>query len=108
MEKIWLDKSLTGFEPIASVIAGIFSGIGPTVAGGLFCVFWWLYLLFLLTFLVYIPQSKHTHLIAGPANVFLGRTHKVGQLSSIDFEDESQEVFGVSKIEDFNQKQLLD
>ncbi|ARK29896.1 (Fe-S)-binding protein [Halalkalibacter krulwichiae] len=108
MEKIWLDKPLTGFEPIASGIATLFSGIGPTAAAVLFFVFWWLHLLFLLTFLVYIPQSKHAHLIAGPANVYLGRTNKVGQLSSIDFEDETQEVFGVGKVEDFNQKQLLD
>jgi Fe-S oxidoreductase len=108
MEKIWLDKPLTAFEPIASAIAAVFSVIGPTGAAVMFFVFWWLHLLFLLTFLVYIPQSKHAHLIAGPANVFLGRTHKVGQLSSINFEDESQEVFGVNKIEDFNQKQLVD
>lgn len=108
MEKIWLGKELTGFEPIASSIASAFSWLSPTVAGAMFFFFWWMHLLFLLVFLVYIPQSKHAHLIAGPANVFVGRTHKVGQLSSIDFEDESQEVFGVSKIEDFNQKQLLD
>ncbi|WP_227937419.1 (Fe-S)-binding protein [Alkalihalobacillus deserti] len=108
MEKIWLDKPLTGFEPIASSIARVFDGIGPTVAAPLFFLFWWAHLLFLLTFLVYIPQSKHAHLIAGPANVFLGRTHKVGQLSKIDFEDEFQESFGVNRIEDFNQKQLLD
>jgi heterodisulfide reductase subunit C len=57
---------------------------------------------------VYVPQGKHAHLITGIANVWLGRTHKIGQLSTIDFEDESQETFGVSKIEDFNQKQLLD
>ncbi|WP_026672764.1 (Fe-S)-binding protein [Alkalihalobacterium bogoriense] len=108
MEKIWLDKSLTGFEPIASSIAWLASGIGPTAAAVLFYVFWWMHLLFLLTFLVYVPQSKHAHLIAGPYNVFLGRTHEVGRLSSINFEDESQEVFGVGKVEDFNQKQLVD
>ncbi|MDY7224306.1 (Fe-S)-binding protein [Halalkalibacterium halodurans] len=108
MEIIWLGKPLTGFEPVASGIAAATSWIGPTAAGALFFVFWWMHLLFLLTFLVYVPQSKHAHLIAGPANVFLGRTHKVGQLSSINFEDEEQEVFGVNKIEDFNQKQLLD
>lgn len=67
-----------------------------------------MHLLFLLSFLVYVPQSKHAHLIAGPVNVFLGRTHKVGQLASIDFENEDTEVFGNSKIEDFNQKQLVD
>jgi Fe-S oxidoreductase len=108
MEKIWLDKSLTGFEPIASSIAWTAQGIGPSAAAALFFIFWWLHLLFLLTFLVYIPQSKHAHLIAGPANVYLGRTEKVGKLASINFEDESQEVFGVGKVEDFNQKQLVD
>ncbi|MCM3654595.1 (Fe-S)-binding protein [Metabacillus litoralis] len=108
MEIIWLGKPLTGFEPVASGIAFAISSLEPTVAGILFFVFWWLHLLFLLTFLVYVPQSKHAHLIAGPANVFLGRTHKVGQLSTINFDDETQEVFGVNKIEDFNRKQLLD
>ncbi|ERN51958.1 (Fe-S)-binding protein [Alkalihalophilus marmarensis] len=108
MEIIWLEKSMSGFEPIASGIAAAFSWLSPAVAGGLFFVFWWMHLLFLLTFLVYVPQSKHAHLIAGPANVFMGRTHKVGRLSSINFEDESQEQFGNNKIEDFNHKQLLD
>ncbi|MEC2073522.1 (Fe-S)-binding protein [Alkalihalophilus marmarensis] len=108
MEIIWLEKSMSGFEPIASGIAGAFSWLSPAVAGALFFVFWWMHLLFLLTFLVYVPQSKHAHLIAGPANVFMGRTHKVGRLSSINFEDETQEQFGNNKIEDFNHKQLLD
>ncbi|WP_096203014.1 (Fe-S)-binding protein [Bacillus sp. FJAT-45350] len=108
LEKVWLDKPLTGFEPIASAIASVLGGIGPTAAAAGFFVFWWAHLLFLLIFLVYIPQSKHAHLIAGPANVFVGRTHRVGQLSSIDFEDESQEKFGNNMIEDFNHKQLLD
>lgn len=108
MEIIWLGKPLTGFEPIASVIAAATSWLGPIAAGVLFFFFWWLHLLFLLSFLVYVPQSKHAHLLAGPINVFLGRTHKVGQLSSINFEDETQEVYGANKIEDFNQKQLLD
>lgn len=109
MEKVWLGKELSfASEPIASSVASVAMGIGPSAAAVLFYIFWWAHLLFLLIFLVYIPQSKHAHLIAGPANVFMGRTHKVGQLSSINFEDESQESFGVAKIEDFNQKQLLD
>lgn len=108
MEIIWLEKSISWAEPVAASIATIAGGLGSTAAGVLFFIFWWSHLLFLLTFLVYIPQSKHAHLIAGPANVYLGRTHKVGQLASINFENEDQEVFGVNKIEDFNQKQLLD
>ncbi|UTR12244.1 (Fe-S)-binding protein [Evansella sp. LMS18] len=108
MEMLWLDKPVTMWEPIAAGIATVFSGISPTAAGAAFFVFWWLHLLFLLTFLVYIPQSKHAHLIAGPANVYVGPTHKRGQLTPINFEDEEAEKFGKNEIEDFNQKQLLD
>jgi Fe-S oxidoreductase len=105
---IWLGHDPTWSEPIASAISIAFNWLPQNVAGAMFFVFWWGHLLFLLAFLVYIPQGKHAHLIAGIANVWLGRTHKIGQLSTIDFEDESQETFGVSKIEEFNQKQLVD
>ncbi|WP_349408858.1 (Fe-S)-binding protein [Pseudalkalibacillus sp. SCS-8] len=108
MEIIWHDLELSGMAPVASAIAFLFGWVGKTGAAVLFYVSWWVHLLILLTFLVYVPQSKHAHLIAGPINVFLGRTHKVGRLASIDFEDETQETFGVGKVEDFNQKQLVD
>ncbi|WP_026691625.1 (Fe-S)-binding protein [Alteribacter aurantiacus] len=108
MEMIWLGKSATWAEPIATGIATVFGPIGTTAAGALFFVFWWAHLLFLLTFLVYIPQGKHAHLIAGPANVYLGPTHKTGQLKPINFEDEDAEKFGKNQIEEFDQKQLLD
>ncbi|MCY1103627.1 (Fe-S)-binding protein [Shouchella clausii] len=107
-EIVWHGKSLTAFEPLASAVAFLASWLPSGAAASLFFVCWWAHLLFLLSFLVYVPQSKHAHLIAGPANVFLGRTHKVGRLAKIDFEQEDAEQFGVGKIEDFNQKQLLD
>lgn len=107
-EFVWLGKDLTPAEPIASGIAAMVAPLGVTAASVGFFVFWWAHLLFLLTFLVYIPQSKHAHLIAGPANVWVGPTHKRGQLEAIDFEDESAEKFGKNQIEDFDQKQLLD
>ena len=107
MAIIWHSEELSWSEPIASSIAYAFSWLPQNAAAVLFLGFWWMHLLCLLGFLVYIPQGKHAHLIAGIANVFLGRTRKVGQLSTINFEEEA-EVFGVSKIEDFNQKQLLD
>ncbi|MBU3536826.1 (Fe-S)-binding protein, partial [Alkalihalobacillus clausii] len=107
-EIVWHGKSLTAFEPLASAVAFLASWLPTGAAASLFFICWWAHLLFLLSFLVYVPQSKHAHLIAGPANVFLGRTHKVGRLAKIDFEQEDAEEFGVGKIEDFNQKQLLD
>ena len=105
---IWHGHEATWTEPIASLIALIFSGIGETASIAIFYVAWWAHLLFLLTFLVYVPQSKHAHLIAGPANVYFNRLEKPGKLKKVDFEDESQESFGVGKIEDFTQHQMID
>ncbi|PEZ04268.1 hypothetical protein CN326_16375 [Bacillus sp. AFS018417] len=105
---IWHGEELSWSEPIASAIAYLFSGIGETAAIVVFYFAWWMHLLILLTFLVYVPQSKHAHLIAGPANVYFSRLTNPGKLEKIDFEDETQETFGVGKIEDFKQTQLID
>ncbi|MFJ8416101.1 heterodisulfide reductase-related iron-sulfur binding cluster [Bacillus paramycoides] len=105
---IWHGEEFSWSEPIASVIAYVFSGVNETVAISVFYFSWWVHLLILLTFLVYVPQSKHAHLIAGPVNVFFGRLSNPGKLEKIDFEDETQETFGVGKIEDFRQNQLVD
>lgn len=105
---LWHGEELSWSEPIASAIAYVFSGINKTVAISVFYFSWWVHLLILLTFLVYVPQSKHAHLIAGPVNVFFGRLSNPGKLEKIDFEDETQETFGVGKIEDFRQNQLID
>ncbi|MBY0145282.1 (Fe-S)-binding protein [Neobacillus niacini] len=105
---IWHGHEATWTEPIASLIALIFSGIGETASIVIFYAAWWVHLLFLLTFLVYVPQSKHAHLIAGPANVYFNRLERPGKLQKVDFEDESQESFGVGKIEDFTQHQMID
>ncbi|MBB2479113.1 4Fe-4S dicluster domain-containing protein [Bacillus sp. APMAM] len=105
---IWHGEELSWTEPIASCIAAAFGWIGETASIIIFYIAWWIHLIFLLSFLVYVPQSKHAHLIAGPANVFLNRLDGVGKLSPINFEDESQESFGVGKIEDFKQHQLVD
>jgi Fe-S oxidoreductase len=108
MGLIWHGHEGSWTEPIASLIAGAFGGIGETASVVIFYIAWWIHLLFLLAFLVYVPQSKHAHLIAGPANVYFNRLENPGKLKKIDFEDETQESFGVGKIEDFTQHQLID
>ncbi len=67
-----------------------------------------MHLLILLSFLIYVPQSKHFHIITAPINILLRRTEPTGKLASLDLEDEEAESFGVGKIEDFTQKQMLD
>ncbi|GGN50344.1 MULTISPECIES: heterodisulfide reductase-related iron-sulfur binding cluster [Oceanobacillus] len=112
MLMLWEERAVTWTEPVASLIATAFSFLSPETAMVLFFVAWWVHTLTLLTFLVYVPQSKHFHLIAAPINVFLSK--KVpGKLEKIDFEmdaeDEEEEIsFGVGKIEDFSQYQMID
>ncbi|WP_438420830.1 heterodisulfide reductase-related iron-sulfur binding cluster [Bacillus siamensis] len=108
MNLLWHDHSLSWTEPIASSIAFVLGGLSAPAAAAVFYVSWWLHLLFLLSFLVYVPQSKHAHLIAGPANVFLSRLDSKGKLVKIDFTDETKESYGVGKIEDFRRSQLVD
>lgn len=105
---IWHGEELSWSEPIASAIAYILSHLNSLAATVLFYLFWWIHLLILLTFLVYVPQSKHAHLIAGPVNVYFSRLTNPGKLEKINFEDESQETFGVGSIIDFRQNQLID
>ncbi|AWX58703.1 MULTISPECIES: heterodisulfide reductase-related iron-sulfur binding cluster [Brevibacillus] len=109
-EQIWLGHDPSAFAPISSVFAIVFSaiGVGPTGAAVGFYVFWWLHLIILLGFAVYVPQSKHAHLLFAPVNVWFKKLDPPGKLTSINFEDETQEEFGVGKIEDFTQTQLID
>jgi Fe-S oxidoreductase len=111
-EQVWLVNEFAGhspvFTPVGSLIAFIFSWMPPAAGAVFFYIFWWVHLIALLSFLVYVPQSKHAHLIAGPINVFLQRLDAPSKLQPIDFEDESIEEYGKGKIEDFTHKQLLD
>ncbi|MGN7356934.1 heterodisulfide reductase-related iron-sulfur binding cluster [Paenibacillus sp. SAF-054] len=107
-ERVWLDQEASGYAPISSLLAAWFGGMSATAAKVMFYVFWWAHLLILLSFLVYVPQSKHFHLISAPVNIYLGRSEPVGKLSKLDLEDEEAESFGVGKIEDFTQKQMID
>lgn len=108
MSMIWHGEEGTWTEPVASLVAAAFSGIPQTAAIAVFYLAWWIHLLFLLAFLVYVPQSKHAHLIAGPANVYLSKVDSPGKITKIDFEDETQETFGAGKITDFNYEQMID
>ncbi|TFB19213.1 4Fe-4S dicluster domain-containing protein [Filobacillus milosensis] len=111
---VWHGHELTWTEPVASMFALLFGWMGTTAAATVFYVMWWIHLFALLSFLIYVPQSKHAHLIAGPANVFLTKDKKHGKLKKIDFDiDEMEEsdeepTFGVGKVEDLDQLQLLD
>ncbi|MFU0789413.1 heterodisulfide reductase-related iron-sulfur binding cluster [Virgibacillus proomii] len=112
MVQLWHGHEPTWMEPVASVIAMAFSWLSPTGAMVLFYVAWWIHTITILVFLIYVPQSKHAHLIAAPINVFLSK-RVPGKLQKINFdldEEENEEdiSFGVGKVEDFEQYQMID
>lgn len=107
-EQLWLGQASFWAMPISSLLAAPFAWISADAAAVLFYIFWWLHALVVLAFLVYIPQSKHFHLLVAPINVFLKRQDPPSKLKPIDFEDESLTEYGIGKIENFTQKQLVD
>lgn len=107
-ERLWLELKFSGYAPISSIIAVAFTGISSSTAYGWFIGFWWMHLLILLAFLVYVPQSKHFHIMTAPLNIWFRSSEPVGRLTKLDLEDEEVETFGAGKIEDFSQKQMLD
>ncbi|HVB75906.1 MAG TPA: (Fe-S)-binding protein [Ktedonobacteraceae bacterium] len=95
------------WTPIGSWIGPIFSGLGTTTNIVLFRVFWWAHILTVLGFLIYLPRSKHLHLLATPFNVFFRNYGPKGALPLME-NLEDREDYGVSKPEQFTWKQLLD
>ncbi len=115
MGLIWHGHSFNGYEPVASSIAAVFGFLPPVAAAAIFYIMWWVHLLLLLTFLVYIPQGKHFHLITSIVNVGVNRLDRRGTLKPVDFaaleeaeDEDDMPALGVGKIQDFTQKQLLD
>jgi Fe-S oxidoreductase/nitrate reductase gamma subunit len=102
------DKSYESYRFASSALARLIEGAPDGVLHALLKVNWWLHVLFILMFLVFIPNSKHLHLMACPFNEFFYRTYPRGRMTALDLEDEDAETFGVSKIEEYTWKQLLD
>ncbi|UVI30857.1 (Fe-S)-binding protein [Paenibacillus spongiae] len=96
--------------PVSSAIAEALLGMGisRSAAAAGHELFWWLHYGVLLAFLVYVPQSKHFHILSAPVNLWLRRRRPPGALAPLDLEDEEAETYGVGQVEHFTQKQLLD
>lgn len=61
----------------------------------------------ILFFLVYIPLSKHLHLLFCPFNEFF-KNFELAKLRLLDLEDEEKEDYGVNTLKDLSWKDLFD
>ncbi|HEY4889840.1 MAG TPA: heterodisulfide reductase-related iron-sulfur binding cluster [Candidatus Dormibacteraeota bacterium] len=69
----------------------------------------WAHVLIILSFLVYLPYSKHLHIMVAAFNVYFGRTRARGRLEPIEFGKAEEEVrFGSARVTDMTWKQMLD
>lgn len=69
---------------------------------------YWAHLLTILGFMVYIPGSKHLHLLAGIPNVFYKPLDLEKPMIVTDIENEETETFGLARLHELNWKQVLD
>ena len=95
-------------RPIGEAFAS--AGIEGDTANLLHGVFWWLHLAIILGFSVYIPLSKHMHLVGAPISFAARKLEPRGTLPTPDLEAalDNEEALGASKIQDFTWKELLD
>ncbi len=73
-------------------------------------IFWWLHALLILTFLNYLPYSKHLHVVTSLINVFFSNTNgpaTKGAMRPLDLEAEV-ESFGAADVDQLSWKNLLD
>ena len=95
------------WSPVSDALSQLFSGGTGTEV--LERVFVWAHVLIILSFLVYLPYSKHLHIATAGPNVFFGRTRPPGRLEPLRFEGDDDELrFGAGTVADMTWKGILD
>ncbi|RMG91818.1 MAG: 4Fe-4S dicluster domain-containing protein [Chloroflexi bacterium] len=97
------------WQPFANWLASAWSGLSPAALNFGWHASWWVAIGLVFMFLPYFPYTKHAHLFMGPFN-FMTRPERnyLGQMFTLDFEDESIEQFGAATLFDLEQTQIVD
>src|SRR3954463_16111690 len=105
-----VDPNTIGPEKIIS--RGVGMAAMPLSAHAVYLArfFWWCHALLILTFLNYLPYSKHLHVATSLINVYLSNTSGPGVKGAMRPMDLEADVphFGAQDIEDLSWKNLLD
>ncbi len=91
-------------NPLGQVLAGALPQSSLQIG---YAVFFWLDVILVSSFLVYLPRSKHLHIVLAFFNAGLRKLRPRGELPAMDLEAETAR-FGVKTVEDLNWKDLLD
>ena len=85
---------------------GVGKGQEPSVMAA-YAISWWLHYFIFFGFLIFLPISKHQHIMTAPLNTFFARLEPSGELKEIAGIEEL-ESWGVDSIPEFTWKQLFD
>lgn len=92
---------------IGYAMAPLFKGLSNSTLEGIHAFLWWFHFILVMVFFGYFPYSKLSHIFLAPANQFLRHHGPIGVPENIDFEDESLETYGKSKLGEFSWKTLF-
>ena len=92
---------------VADVLAIPLRGLNPDLLEGAFLVMWWAHIALVAAFLVYLPFSKHLHIVTSFFNVYFRKLAPRGELPAMDLEAEDA-TFGLRTLQDLGWKDLLD
>lgn len=102
-----LDDPWGVYAFIGYAMAPLFQGLSETTLEGVHSFLWWFHFILVMVFFGYFPYSKLFHILLAPANQFLRKHGPIGIPEKIDFEDESLETYGKSKLNEFSWKTLF-
>jgi Fe-S oxidoreductase len=103
-----LNEWPAGWSPVSQQLARLFADDPATRALERALV--WAHLGVIVSFLAYLPRSKHLHILTAAVNVFFSRTRALGRLEPLrfDVEDEASLRLGVGTVADLTWKEMLD
>jgi Fe-S oxidoreductase len=104
-----LNEWPAGWSPVSNALSNLFGGGSGTHDAERALV--WAHVLIVLSFLVYLPRSKHLHIATAVVNVYFGRTRARGRLEPLRFDEEGPEEdmrLGSGTVADMTWKQVVD
>jgi Fe-S oxidoreductase len=105
-----LNEWPAGWSPVSDALSNLFGGGDGTEAAER--VFVWAHVLIILSFLAYLPYSKHLHIVTAAINVYFGQTRARGRLEPLRFDDpdvpEDEIRMGAGTLTDMTWKQMVD
>ncbi|HXE96826.1 MAG TPA: (Fe-S)-binding protein [Dongiaceae bacterium] len=94
------------WRPVSSSIAGLLNGLPTSVLVRTEQVSWWVHALVLLLFMNFLPRSKHMHILTAIPNCYFRSLEIPNSQPREIFEKGAR--YGISSIEQFSWKDLLD